>query len=451
MQYYQKYILEHPDYEFAGIYADEGISGTDLRKREAFKRMMEDARNGKIDMILTKSLSRFGRNTIDTLQCVRQLRELKVDIYFEKENIHTINSEGELLITLISAVAQSESQAQSQNVKWGIHKQYERGNIKSIPSGKFLGYDKDENGNLVINEAQAAIVRRIYREFLAGFGSYQIAKRLTAEKVPMAYGGKAWCPSHIRKVLTNEKMKGDTRFQKTYNSCYLTKKRKKNSGKLPQHYFENTHDAIIDKYTWALVQLELERQSDFAKAHHIDVYHRHSEQHPLSCKIFCSTCGSSYMVLVSKRLGDEGRRYWRCSSFVGRQGTIIKGKTFTPKPHHRKSTIPSVIRRRKDPMPREMFCTDIQVDGEAPKETFVKAWNHLVDYQEHYLPEWQQIIDGDDILKAYRTKELMRMLEETGYIETMPYELMLKTLDHIEIDIDGKVDIIFLAGMRFKG
>lgn len=234
----EKYIEDRPEYIFAGIYTDEGISGTDLKKRDAFNRMLQDARAGGIDMIITKSLSRFGRNTLDCLKCLRELKSLNVDVFFEKEQIHSLTSQGEVLISLISAVAQTESLALSENIKWGIRRKYERGLIKSIPSGKFLGYDKDQDGNLVINEAQAAIVRRIYQEFLVGYGTFQIAKRLTAEKVPTAYGGKEWCASHIKKVLTNEKIKGDTRFQKTYNADYLTKKRVKNRGELPSIIFK---------------------------------------------------------------------------------------------------------------------------------------------------------------------------------------------------------------------
>ncbi len=213
---------------------------------------MQDAIEDRVDMIITKSLSRFGRNTLDCLNSIRELKALGVDVYFEKENIHTMRSEGELLITLISAVAQNESQAQSENVKWGIRRKYERGHVQSVPCGKFLGYDKDDDGNLVINETRAAIVRRIYQEFLDGYGTFQIAKHLTGEKAPMAYGGKEWCASHIKKVLTNEKIKGDTKFQKTYNSDYLTKKRAKNNGELPQHYCENTHSIKTpgNLYSW---------------------------------------------------------------------------------------------------------------------------------------------------------------------------------------------------------
>lgn len=449
--YYEKYIKDRPEYIFAGIYADEGISGTDLKKREAFNRLMQDARDGHLDMIITKSLSRFGRNTLDCLKCLRELKSLNVDVFFEKENIHSLTSQGEMLITLLSAVAQTESQALSENVKWGIRRKYERGQVRSIPSGKFLGYDKDQVGSLVINEEQAAIVKRIYQEFLDGYGTFQIARRLTAENVPMSHGGKEWCASHILKVLTNEKMKGDTKCQKTYNADYLTKRRVKNKGELPQYYYEDTHPGIIDKETWELVQLELKRQKRYCQDHHISTYHRNSEQHPLSARIICSTCGCTYMLLESKKIGEEGQKYWRCSSFRGKRGTEIEGRMFTPPPRYTKPVTDRHSRyrakHRKLPQERPMLCTDIWIEETLPEQAFIKAWNRLVDEKEVYLQEWEQIANGEDLLKAYRARELTRLVEQVGHIESLPYELVMKLLDNIEIDVDGSMMIVSLAGI----
>jgi DNA invertase Pin-like site-specific DNA recombinase len=447
IRYYEKYIMENPDYVFVGIYADEGISGTDTRKRDAFKRLMQDCRDSSIDMVITKSVSRFGRNTLDCLNSIRELKTLGVDVFFENENIHTIRSEGEMLLTLISAVAQNESLALSENVKWGIRRKYERGHVQSIPSGKFLGYDKDKNGNLVINESQAITVRRIYQDFLDGYGTYQIAKRLTNENMSMTIGGKEWCASHIKRVLTNEKIKGDTKCQKTYNADYLSKRRVKNNGELPQYYFEKTHPAIIDEDTWECVQLELERQKQYCDEHHISTFHRNNEKHPLSAKIICSVCGCTYMLLESKRIGEEGRKYWRCSSLRGKNGTAVGGYAFTPSPSHGGSKNPYNIKRRKKLVSRHMLCTDVQIEEATPERAFINAWNHLVDEREKYLLAWQQTISGSDILKAYRAKEMVRLIEETGNIDALPYELMLKTLDHIEIGFDGTAEVIFLAGM----
>jgi len=338
----------------------------------------------------------------------------------------------------------------SENIKWGIRCKYERGNVHSIPSGKFLGYDKDQHGNLIINPAQADIVRRIYQEFLGGYGTYQIARRLTAEKVPMAYGGKEWCASHIKKVLTNEKFKGDTRFQKTFNADYLTKRRVKNKGELPQYYMEGTHPGIIDRDTWEIVQLELARQKRYCQDHHISTYHWSSEKHPLSAKITCSTCGCTFMQIKSKKKGEEGQKYWRCSSIVGNRGTEIEGRTFTIVTPDRGSTKPYNIRRRKKPKERPMLCTDILIPAGEPEFAFIKAWNRLVDERERYLPEWQQATECKDLLRAYRARELMRLVEQVGHIDATPYDLMLKTLDHIEISVDGMLEIIFLVGTSIK-
>lgn len=449
--YYEKYINDNPDYLFAGIYTDEGISGTDLKKREAFNRLMQDAREGHIDMIITKSLSRFGRNTLDCLRSLRELKALNVDVFFEKEQIHSLNSQGEVLISLISAVAQTESLALSENVKWGIRRKYERGHVQSIPSGKFLGYDKDQNGNLIINPAQAEIVRRIYQEFLDGYGTFQIARRLTDEKVPMAFGGKEWCSSHIKKVLTNEKMKGDTRFQKTYNADYLTKRRAKNNGELPQYYIEGTHPGIIDRNTWEIVQLEFERQKRYCQDHHISTYHRSNEKHPLSAKIICSTCGCTYMLIGSKKKGEEGQKYWRCSSFIGKQGADIAGRMYVPEPMHRSSNRSHNIIRRKEPRERQMLCTDIRIPAGEPELAFIRAWNRLVNEYEYHLTEWTKIMRGDDLLMAYRLRALKSLIEKFGRIEIMNYELTLKMLDHIEIKAEQEMKIIFFDGTRAQG
>ena len=443
IEYYEKYIKENPDCTFVGIFADEGISGTDIRKCDGFNLLIQNARDGYIDMIITKSLSRFGRNTLDCLNTIRELKSLGVDVFFEKENIHLMRSEGELLLTLISAVAQNESSVLSNNIKWGFRRKYESGHVQSIPSGKFLGYNKDENG-LVINEAQAVTVRRIYQEFLDGYGVFQIASRLTKEKVPMAYGGKEWCASHIKKVLTNEKYKGDTLFQKTYTTNYLTKHRAKNNGELPQYYSEDTHPAIIDKDTWKCVQLEFERQKQYCIDHKIEAFHQNNEKHPLSAKIICSICGCTFVFVESKRVGEKGRKYWHCNSFLGYNGTEIEGQMFTPHPSHRSSTNKSVIQRRKDPKARQMLCTDVEIEEGVPEKAFIHVWNQLVDEYE------QSAIKGDNVLTVYRAKELVRLLKENGHIEKMSYELIHKTLDHIEIGYDGSVEVIFFTGTRVE-
>jgi DNA invertase Pin-like site-specific DNA recombinase len=418
---YDHYIRSRPDFTLIGIFADEGISGTDLKKRTAFNEMMHKAREGQIDLIITKSISRFGRNTLDCLKCIRELKQLNVDVFFEKENVHSNNKDGEILLTLISAVAQNESLNQSENVKWGIRRKYERKLVRSIPSGKFLGYRKDGQGNLSINEEQATIVRRIYSAFLHGLGAYQIATMLTKENVPMTYGGKEWCASHILKVLTNEKYQGDTRFQKTFNTDYLTKHRAKNRGQLPQPYLKDSHPAIIDRKTWLLVQLEIERQKQFVECHCMDKFHHHSEEYPLSGKIFCQTCGQPFALRQSTRTRNYGQKYWVCRGHrAGRYG----------------------------PVGPDCCRNDHRISVEEVERLIVRSWNELADRRRDLLRPTNKT--GDE-LADYRIRDLKRQVQEYSHLRVMPYALLIRVLDHVEIRADGKLSVIFLAGIRMHG
>lgn len=412
VMYYENYIKARPDYEMAGIFADEGISGTDIRKRDAFNRLMEAARDGQIDLIITKSLSRFGRNTLECLKNIRELKTLGVDVFFEKENIHTLQSKGEMLLTLISAVAQNESLNLSENVKWGIRRQYERGHVQSIPSGKFLGYKKDRQGNLVIDEEQAKVVQRIYQAFLGGLGTYQIAKMLTHENVPMAYGGKEWCASHIYRVLTNEKYQGDTKFQKTFNTDYLTKRRAKNKGQLPQYYVKDTHPAIIDRETWSLVQMEFARQKQFVQTHSMNYFHHQSEDIPFSGKLICSQCSRTFSLRKTYREVSDNEKYWICHAAL----------------------------------PQVKKCdNNLKLSDGLAEKAFVTAWNELVSSRAALHIAWQHDPSEENKLTAYRQANLAELLEGHGHLHTFSYELMLKVLDHITVH-DGFLSVIFLAG-----
>jgi DNA invertase Pin-like site-specific DNA recombinase len=245
VDYYTNYIKSRDDWEFVEVYTDEGISATNTKKREGFKRMVEDALDGKIDLIVTKSVSRFARNTVDSLTTVRQLKEKGIEIYFEKENIWTLDSKGELLITIMSSLAQEESRSISENVTWGQRKRFSDGKV-TVPFGHFLGYDRGEDGNLVLNEKEAVIVRRIFALFLEGYSPYKIAKTLTAEGILSPGKKSKWNAATVRRMLENEKYKGDALLQKSYTTDFLTKKKKINDGEIPQYYVKNNHEAIID-------------------------------------------------------------------------------------------------------------------------------------------------------------------------------------------------------------
>jgi site-specific DNA recombinase len=232
IEHYTSYIENHRDWVLAGIYADDGISGTNTKNREEFNRMIDDCMAGKIDMIITKSISRFARNTLDCLKYIRQLKEKNIPVYFEKENINTLDSKGEVLLTIMASLAQQESQSLSQNVKLGLQYRYQQGIIQ-VNCSRFLGYTKDENNRLVIVPEEAEIVKRIFREYLEGKSMLKIARGLEADGILNGAGNKKWHTSSIAKILRNEKYIGDALLQKTYTVDFLTKKRIKNNGIVP--------------------------------------------------------------------------------------------------------------------------------------------------------------------------------------------------------------------------
>ena len=241
VDYYTKYIMGREDWEFVSVYTDEGISATSTAKREGFKKMVADALAGRIDLIVTKSVSRFARNTVDSLQTIRQLKDKGIECYFEKEGIWTFDGKGELLITIMSSLAQEESRSISENCTWGQRKRFSDGKV-CVPYSRFLGYDRGEEGGLVINEEEAVTVRLIYKMFLEGATPHSIAKHLTERGILSPGGKEKWNQSAVKSILTNEKYKGDALLQKSYTVDFLTKKKKMNEGEIPQYYVENSHE-----------------------------------------------------------------------------------------------------------------------------------------------------------------------------------------------------------------
>ena len=241
--FYEKHILENPEWELVEVYYDDGVSGLSYHRREGFNRMVADALEGKIDLILTKSLSRFARNTVDTLTTIRRLKEKNVEVFFEKENIYTFDSKGEFLITLMSSLAQEESRSISENVTWGRRKQFSDGKY-SMNYSTFLGYKKGMDGLPAIDEDQAPIIRLIYLLYLEGYTIYSLKHFLDRIGIPSPQGNK-WHVSVIESILTNEKYKGDALLQKSITVDFLTKKRKLNEGEVASYYLEDAHPAIV--------------------------------------------------------------------------------------------------------------------------------------------------------------------------------------------------------------
>ena len=341
VSYYTEKIKNNQNWKNAGIYADDGKSATNTKKRDDFNAMIEDCMAGKIDMVLTKSVSRFARNTVDSLQTIRKLKEKNIAVYFEKENINTLDGTGELLITILSSQAQEESRNLSENTKWGITRRYENG-IISINHKKFMGYTKDEDGELIIVPEEAEIVRRIFRMYLEGSSILEITRALEKDKIKTATGKDKWHPGVIEKMLVNEKYMGDALLQKTYTVDFLTKKRVKNNGIVPQYYIEDNHEAIIPKELFYKVQEEKARRASLnksvvtRKANKLKKEKsKFSSKYALTEILVCSECGHPYRRQVWSKYGQKSA-VWRCENRLknGAKANCKHSPTLKEEPLH---------------------------------------------------------------------------------------------------------------------
>lgn len=310
VQHYTEYIGRNKEWELAGIYADDGISGTNTKKREGFNEMINDCMDGKIDMIITKSISRFARNTIDCLKFVRQLREKNIAIIFEKENINTLEASGELLLTIMASLAQQESASLSQNIKLGLQFRYQEGKVQ-VNHEHFLGYTKDAKGNLIVDKKEAKVVKRIFREYLEGASFRDIAMGLERDHIKT--GGKRykWHMSTVRGILQNEKYIGDALLQKTITTDFIEKTRIKNDGTVPQYYVKNSQEAIIPRDVFTQVQEEILRRANMTSGRDGQKRRIYSSRYALSSICTCMKCGDIYRRVVWNNRGQKSV-VWRC-------------------------------------------------------------------------------------------------------------------------------------------
>ena len=314
--YYTEMILSNPNWKMAGIYADDGISGTDMRKRDEFNRLLRDCEAGKIDLVLTKSISRFARNTADLLNAIRKLQAKKIAVYFEKEHINTLENTGEMLVTILGSQAQEESRNLSENTHWGIVRRFENGEV-IVNCSRFMGYTKNEDGELEIVPEEAEVVRLIFRLYLEGMSVAGIKRHLEGEGILTVTGRKNWNDVTIYHMLSNEKYMGDALLQKTYTADFLTKTRLKNNGEVRQYYITDNHEGIIPREIFHAVQLEKKRRAERRKS---TVTRRakekkkgYSSKYILSNLLVCGECGQPYRRLTWTRNGVK-RIVWRCAS-----------------------------------------------------------------------------------------------------------------------------------------
>ena len=367
VDHYTRYIKSNNQWNFVEVYADEGISATSTKKRDGFNRMIKDALAGKIDLIITKSVSRFARNTVDTLTTVRKLKDKGVEVYFEKENIYTLDSKGELLITIMSSLAQEESRSISENVTWGQRKRFADGKV-TLPYKQFLGYEKGEDGLPKIVESEAKTIRLIYKLFLEGNTPTGIAKYLTEKKILSPAKKKVWSESTIRSILKNEKYKGDAILQKSFTVDFLTKKKKVNEGEVPQYYVENSHPAIITPEVFELTQEEFKRRKSTGKY-----------TSAISCfasRIVCGECGGAF-----------GRKVW-----------------------HSNTKYESKIWQCNNKFKKKKFCNTPHLKEDIVKEAFTEAFNSLLKNKEEILSNYDLIIEK--VVNFTKEKNEQEIIEE---------------------------------------
>ena len=311
--YYTNFIAQHPGWELADIYADEGISGTSLEKRDEFKRMLRACREGRIDLILCKSVSRFGRNSVDVLRTIRALRERNIGVLFEKEAVDTRTMNSELILAFHSAFSQSESESISGNVRWGLRKAYENGTISIGPN--LYGFRKGQDGGMEIDEEKATVIRQIAQWFLDGDSLHTIADKLAQRQIPSPKGKDTWSTATLRSLLTNEKYKGDALLQKTYRPSLFSDRAVQNDGDFPKYYVEGVLPRILEPEVFDQVQEELAKRSakrptsEKAKT----PFGRYSGKYALSAVVVCGKCGALYRRITWHRRGKV-KVVWRCGA-----------------------------------------------------------------------------------------------------------------------------------------
>ena len=347
---------------------------------------------------------------------MRELKEKGIAIIFEKENINTMDAKGEVLLTILSSLAQDESRSISENSAWGIRRRFEQGTYK-ISTKRFLGYDYDKDDKFVVNKAQAKIVKRIYQEYLTGKTPDRIARLFRSEKVKNWDGKYNWQATSIDSMLRNEKYMGDTILQKSYTQDFLTKKRVVNDGKLQMYHIQDDHEAIIDIDTWNAVQQEIARREKYCEEHRTNAYAQLTETKPLSCKVICGEC--NYLYTRVQYTYRDGRRVakWRCASTNKAGGARV--------------------------------CSNRYVLEEALIKLFIMSWNEIAGNYDEYKDFWKKNLKEGDELLRYKTKQIMAAAKK-GKIKELDGELMIMAMDYIKIFESGRLVIRSYDGTEFE-
>ena len=394
--YFLKYIENEPEWEYVGLYYDDGISGLSKKNRDGFNSLVKDALDGNIDLIVTKSISRFARNTVDTISTIRKLKREGIGVFFQKENIHTLDSKSEFVLTLMSSFAQEESRSISENCTWGQRKRFADGKV-TIPFARFLGYDRGENGELVVNEKEARIVEYIYSLFILGFTFSEIKSALEFYKIKSPRGTDSWNHQNIKSILTNEKYKGDALLQKSFTVDFMTKKKKKNEGELPMYYVENNHQAIIPKKIHDYVQNKMNNDVTIRVSH-------------LGGKIICAKCGEYFGRFKIHPDWYGGRWAWRCRNKYSKTNKCVMRHLYDDNVHQAINVaVFEVLAARKD----------------------------LITYVSK--------------ITGVTSRKINKIIKEMGVDFTGNYQILENIIDSIKVKESHDTTFLFIDGSKAKG
>ena len=486
-KHYTEKINANPEWQMVGIFADRGITGTSVLKRDEFNKMIKLCKSKKIDMILVKSISRFARNTVDCLHYTRMLKTLGIDVYFEEQGIHSIKSDAEFYISIYGTIAQSESENISANVKWGKLQSAKEGKVAFMYKN-FLGYRKGTDGNPEIDEEQAETVKIIYDRFLAGDSLKQIAEKLQNEKRLSPSGKSEWSTATIRSILSNEKYKGDAIINKTFTVDCLTKEIRKNNGERPKYYIENNHPAIIDAETFGRVQEELARRIGKKKVKEIGTkteQGKYSSKYALTELLICGECHTPYRRCTWTAHGEK-RIVWRCVKRLdyGKkychnsptleesriQAAIVNAiQKFAQQDPQLLKTLKSHIEKSINDAVREDGNLDIQLRLAAVEKEINELFNTIsVDTIESFdekkaeelLSEKNKLQSESDRLavlnqkdknKQSRIAEIMELLDGIKN-RTLVYDdrLVRQIIEAIIVESKEKIKVIFIGGYEIE-
>lgn len=472
--HYENYINSRDDWEFAGLYFDEGITGTKADKRPKLMRLIDDCKAKKIDFVITKSISRFSRNTTDCLSLVRTLLNLNIPVYFEKENINTGSMESELFLSILSGLAEGESTSISENNKWSIKKRFENGTYKLgyVPYGYRL-----ENGEIVVDPEQAVIVKRIFSELLAGKGTDAIAKSLNSENVPTKKGGR-WTSTSIRGILTNEKYTGDCIFQKTYTDSNFNRHR--NDGQLNQYYVTDHHEAIISHEDFdAAAALIEQRANEKGIQRGSDKY---QQRYAFSGKIICGECGDTFRRRIhSSTYGKYPA--WVCNThladtskcsmlylrdddiklaFATMMNKLIYCHKLVLKPYleslQANTSDEAFLRIQQLEILLEQNAEQretlhkLMAQGYIDQILFTQENNALLTQANDFRSDIEALNRSvtDDTSKVYETERLIHFCERGEMLPEYNEDLFELFVDHIEVYSRQSIGFVLHCGLTFK-